>query len=362
MRILHVIWGLGGGGKERRLIQLMKGLNTRGFDQCLVSFLDANDYKGSFEQYCNFLIVKGKNKIDRCIKFLQIIKKQKPDVVHLWSCNPLVSLIMPVLKLRYGFKYVAGFIADAVPVKRLSFLSIANHVTYLFANAIVSNSKAGLDAKRANYKKAHVIYNGFDFNRFKLSNFNRLDYKEKLGIKEKYVATMVARFTPSKDYEMFLELAKQFNDNNDVIFVAVGRGETMKDCINYCLDNGINNVKFLGFRSDVEEILMCSDFGILFTNENVHAEGVSNSIMESMAAGLPVIATDGGGTPEIIENRISGFIIPPKDYNEASKVLNELMQDELMRNKIGAAAKRRIETQFSLRTMTDEYIKLYSII
>ena len=241
-----------------------------------------------------------------------------------------------------------------------SFTCIAHQFTYLFADAIISNSKAGLIAKKADYKKAHVIYNGFDFNRFNKDGFIKTDYKDYLGIKEQYVVTMAARFSPSKDYLMFVKMANQFHDNPNVVFLAVGYGETQEECERYCKDNDITNVRFLGYRTDMEEILMCSDFGVLFTNDAVHAEGVSNSIMESMAAGMPVIATDGGGTPEIIENGVSGFIVNPKDYIKASELLMQLLHDEQLRKRIGDAAKQRIEDIFTLNAMTNEYMKLYA--
>lgn len=360
MKVIHINWSLPIGGKERRMIQLIKGLNHKGFDQILVTFVAKNDYAGSFEDYCKYVVIEGNSKFERCRQFARIIKTEKPDVVHLWSDLPLVSLFIPVLKIRYGFKYVAGFVADAIPLKWSSFTCIAHHFTYPFADAIVSNSKAGLIAKKADYKKAHVIYNGFDFNRFKKEGFNKAAYKDSLGIKERFVATMAARFSPSKDYIMFVKMAKQLQDNPDVVFVAAGYGETQEECERYCKDNEIKNVRFLGYRTDMEEILMCSDFGILFTNDAVHAEGVSNSIMESMAAGMPVIATDGGGTPEIIEDGVSGYIVKPKDNMKAAEILKQLILDEQLRIHIGEAARQRIEDKFTLRAMTDEYMKLYA--
>ena len=126
-----------------------------------------------------------------------------------------------------------------------------------------------------------------------------------------------------------------------------------------CKEKGVESIMFLGFRSDVEKILMCSDAGLLFTNSKVHAEGISNSILESMAAGLPVIATDGGGTSEIIEDGKSGFIVKPTDSAEAAITLRKIYNDDNLRKEIGNKAKERIQKSFTLDAMAKEYINLY---
>lgn len=360
-KIAHVIWGLGGGGKERRLVQLIKGLYAEGYEQTLVSMSSRNDYKGQFENYVDYIVIDNGNKLERCCKLSRVIKEKKPDVLHLWQSTPAFVYYLPFLKLRYGFKYVAGFVSEAHPVKRFSKQSFNNQFTFLFSDAIVSNSKACLVSKHADYKKSHVIFNGFDFSRFDASGFDKAEYRALLGLDDKqFVATMVARFTPQKDYSMLVDVAEKVKDLKDVVLLTVGKGDTLEEIKKSCKDRNLDNVFFLGFRSDVEKILMCSDIGLLFTNSKVHAEGISNSILESMAAGLPVIATNGGGTPEIIEDGKSGFIVEPCDSAAAASLVRKLWLDEKLRNEIGNNAKMRIKDHFSLDSMTHKYIQLYN--
>ena len=361
MKILHVIWGLGGGGKERRLIQLINGLYARGYEQTLVSMNARNDYKGQFEHCVDYRVIEQGGKISRCSRLSAIINEKRPDVLHLWQSTPAIVYYLPYLKVRYGFKYVAGFISEAHPISRFSYRSLCNQFSFLIADAIVSNSKACLLSKHANYKKSFVIANGFDFSRFTAPGFSKEKYRKELGINiDVFVATMVARFTPQKDYVMLVEVAEKLKDQKNILFLAIGKGETMEKTQQLCKEKGVDSIKFLGFRSDVEKILMCSDFGLLFTNNKVHAEGISNSILESMAAGLPVIATNGGGTPEIIEDRQSGFIVEPSDSGNAAKILQDLCDNEKLRNRIGYNAKNRIQNHFSLDSMTQKYIDLYN--
>ena len=338
---MQVIWGLGGGGKERRLIQLVNGLyDAGGYEQTLVSMVETNDYKGTFEDHVDYIVISDGGKLSRCRQLIKVIEEKRPNIVHLWDNTPAWALLLPFLKIRYRFKYVAGYITEAHPIKRLSLQSFTNSIAFKFADAIVSNSKACLASKRADENKSYVIYNGFDFARFDATGFDCNELKTSIGIKEdQYVATMVARFTPNKDYKMLVEVAEKVKDIKNIVFLAIGKGETLEQTQQLCKEKGVDSIKFLGFRSDVEKILMCSDVGLLFTNNKVHAEGISNSILESMAAGLPVIATNGGGTPEIIENGKSGFIVEPGDSDAAANKLRDLFTNESIKNTIGKNAK-----------------------
>ena len=126
------------------------------------------------------------------------------------------------------------------------------------------------------------------------------------------------------------------------------------------VDNGINNIRFLGQRNDVEKIIEFCDISVLFTNNNVHAEGVSNTIMETMAVGRPVIATKGGGTAEIIENGVNGYIIAPKDIASAIEIIINLLSDTNIYEKISRNAIDTINAKFLLTDKTKEYISLYN--
>ena len=361
-RIMHVVNGLGGGGKERRLIQLIKGLYTiGGYKQSLVAMNAKNDYQGQFEHCVDYIVVNAVSKKAWMCQLSSIIKKQKPDIVHLWETSPTLTFLLPVLRFRYGFKCVAGFISESHPIKRFSYRSFCHHYAFFFSDAIVSNSWACLASKHAIYKKSHVIHNGFDFGRFDAPGFDRSEFRFQLGLNDtQFVATMVARFTPQKDFSMLVDVAEKVKDLKDIVFLTVGKGELLEQIQAICAEKGLDCVKFLGFRSDVEKILMCSDIGLLFTNSKVHAEGISNSIMESMAAGLPVIATDGGGTPEIIEDKKSGFIVAPGDSEAAATMVRRLYSDEGLRKEIGNNAKARIKSDFTLDSMTEKYRQFYN--
>lgn len=360
MKLIHVINSFGGGGKERRMLQLVKGLlQNDNIQQSIIVFSKRADHKEASNINVPIITIEEKTHSNQYKALKEVLKNEKPDIVHSWCNLPSVMLFLPVLKLRLGFKYIAGFVADANKSKVLSSTNIFAKVSFWAADAIVSNSRAGLIAKGANTKKSHVIYNGFDFNRIP-KNVDIEALRNELDISTKHVIGMFARFYAAKDYLSFFKTAKRVTENNnDVTFIAVGQGVDFEYYNKYIEDNRITNTKLLGFRTDVEALMQLCDISLLFSNDKVHAEGVSNSIMEAMASGNVVIATNGGGTPEIIQHKENGYIVPPRGVDEAVVCINELLTNDELMKRISKQAIKSIEENFLLSQMVENYISLY---
>ena len=296
--------------------------------------------------------------IKRFGEIKDVIAEFKPDIVHSWCDTPLELVTLPIIKRTMGYRYIAGFVADGNKVSHCSFRGLATRFSFLTADAIVSNSLAGKKAKKAPREKSHVIYNGFDFDRLK-SNIDKETKKKELGIDARFVVSMAARVTRAKDWQSFIDVAgKAHEDNLDVCFLAIGEGNQLEMYRDIVKQAGLHNIQFVGRRSDVEDIMQITDAAMLFTSE-VHAEGVSNSILEAMAAGIPVIATDGGGTPEIITDGRNGFIVPLHGVDKAFQLLKDLLLDDNKRSDLGKAARLNVQQNFLLSKMGDEYLRLY---
>lgn len=360
IKVLHVSDALLGGGRERRMIQLIKGLSQEStINQYLAIPSKEMDYNDLQHINIEICFIGNQGRIDSAKRLYRIIKKIQPDIVHMWSPVTNTLLWGSLFKPLFHYKYIVGFVADGNKAPRPSLKYSVEHLSFRMSDVVVSNSHAGLLAKKAPLKKSKVIYNGFDYNRFN-SNLDKYTIKENLGIKTEYVVGMFARFCAEKDYQTFMSVAKKTKETLlDVTFIAVGKGPLFEHYHNMVIEDNISNVLMLGFRKDAEELLKICDVCVLFTNNEVHAEGVSNSIMEAMAAGKPVIATNGGGTPEIINNEKNGFIINPKDYEAAFDKLNELLQKKSLRDDVGCSAQNTIKERFLLSQMTANYKDLY---
>ena len=350
-----------GGGRERRFAQLLKGMDGNpDYEIYVVATSARYEYIHPGEINARFYALKSHDrKKDILDGLTEVISDFRPDIVQTWESEPRYLYTLLWLKMRYHFKLISAFVSDAIPSPAFSAGDIMKQAAYLTSVAIISNSMAGLIAKRAPMSKSHVIYNGFDFSRF-TKDLDKDAKRKELGVEGKFVVTMCARFMPSKDWESYLKVAKSIGDKYpDVIFLSAGEGPTFDSVKAQSEAMGCKNVKFLGRRNDVEEILQVSNVGMLFTNNAVHAEGVSNFILEAMAAGVPVIATDGGGTPEIISSGVDGYVIPPFDAAKGTECLCALIEDKALLTQMSQAAVEKIKTQFSLTKIVDEYIAIY---
>jgi glycosyltransferase involved in cell wall biosynthesis len=114
-------------------------------------------------------------------------------------------------------------------------------------------------------------------------------------------------------------------------------------------------VTFLGSRDDVPRILGTLDVFVLPSL----IEGFSYSILEAMAAGLPVVATDVGGNSELVRDEVTGYLMPTKKPRVLADILLRLAADETLRARLGTKARQRVEENFSLRGMVQKYEQMY---
>ena len=359
MKILFFIDKIGGGGRERRMAQLVCELDKReDIEMMAVTTSDEIGYKEISNTSLKIKIVNNSSHRERLRLYTNIVREFLPNIIHLWIETPMYCVLLPRLARKYNCKYLAGFVADSNPLKNWTLNTLAIRYTFYCADAIVSNSRAGLLSKKSPLKKSYVVNNGFDFSRFN-SIIDRESKRQELGVSNIFLVTMAARVNRAKDWMSFINLAEMAaKDSLNVYFLAVGDGNQLPYYQKEVIKHQLTNVRFVGHRSDVEEIWQITDMSVLFTSE-IHSEGISNSIMEAMAAGVPVIATKGGGTAEIIQDGENGFIVPLHGVKEAYRILNNLLVNEEKRKFIGSTAQKHIQDNFQLSKMGDEYLGLY---
>ena len=261
----------------------------------------------------------------------------------------------PVAKIL-RIKFINAMIAGA-PARLSAKRRIRAMFTFPLSDIIQSNSYPGLEAYNVPQRKRSVIHNGFDFER--MTDLKERDaVRAELGIQTEYVAGMVAGFRYHKDYESLVRTAQRILEKrDDVTFVCVGGGSDLQRIRD--LAQGSNRIIFTGERSDVESIISTFDIGILLTDLERHGEGISNSIMEYMAAGKPVIATDGGATRELVIDGETGFLVPQKSLERLVEKLDDLLNDDELRKNMGINACERIQKEFSIDRMASEHAQLY---
>jgi len=289
-------------------------------------------------------------------KFYRLCIDFKPDVIHTWG-SMLAFYALPV-SLFKRIPHINGHIADAPGyLKKSGFHYFVTKIGFHYSDIVLSNSLAGLKSYNVSGDKCHVIYNGLDLRRF--DNLHNKDQVRLMyGINTRFLIIMVASYTTLKKYDQFLEVAESFiSERDDVTFLAVGdtnadRSEFERIQTRY---GKLANTKLLNKIDQVEPLINASDIGILFT----HGEGISNSILEYMACAKPVLASDAGGTIEIIDDGKTGFLITHHSTNQIKEIINGLLEDEDWRNQIGFEARTTVEKRFAIDLMGKNFEELY---
>jgi glycosyltransferase involved in cell wall biosynthesis len=147
------------------------------------------------------------------------------------------------------------------------------------------------------------------------------------------------------------------DDLENVLVLLVGEDRGIGDSLRQQASVlGIDSrVAFLGQRRDVPELLAASDLSVLAS----HEEGFSNVILESMAAGLPVVATDVGGNSEAIVDGETGWLVPPRNPALLAAKLVDLLKDPIRARQWGEKGKRRVKELFTLEKMVKAHLRLY---
>jgi glycosyltransferase involved in cell wall biosynthesis len=366
MKILMVIDSLDKGGKERRMLELIKGLLRRpeGFNIYLVSLTETVEYNYVYNLPIKFEILSRKYRKDPTIvlKLKKIIKTFKPDIIHSWST--MASIYLSLSNLWGRKPLINAVLADAQEgLNTLDKHYLRVKLTSPFSSVFVANSKAGIKSYRTPLHKSICIYNGIDFNRFQNLRPKTEVETDILGKRKdkQFVVAMVASFDERKDFATLLKAASRMcKKNKSLIFLLIGAGPTWETLRNSVPSDLLDNQIILtGKRDDVESVLQIVDVGVLITNASNHGEGISNAIIECMALGKPVIASRGGGTGEVVLDDFNGFLVDPKNEDQIIKYIELLYNDRQLLSQLGENAFKWVRENFDLEKKTDEYVDLY---
>ncbi len=207
-------------------------------------------------------------------------------------------------------------------------------------------------------ERIQVVRNGVDLSRFDLSR-NGIDYKARLGLPpEALVFGAVGRLVPVKAYPVLLKAAKLvFREIPAAHLAIVGDGPLRHELVHLARDyNMMDRVHFLGARKDVSEILRAFDVYVLCSE----SEGMSNTILEAMASGRPVVATAVGGNPELVVDGETGLLVPPNHPHHLATALAKLLREPARRQCLGQRGRQRVEERFSLESMVRNYARVYA--
>ena len=362
-KILFVIDSLRFGGAERQLVELIKGLDRTKFEIYLCCLV--ND-PGGYTNELHKLGIKIKYfsrafmlDIKPIIQISQYIKEMKIELVHSFNC--LGALFGVIAAKIAGRRVICSGIRNAKDQSAMYW--IYKRIESVLSDYLVSNSMAGFTNRfKKNKKHFRVVYNGIDFNRFELNVTDTDNVKEELGVsKFSHIVGMVASLSDHKDHQTLLDaIPLVLSRFANTCFLLIGDGPIRENLERKVKRQGLEkNVIFTGYRSNVDRIYPAMDVSVLVTRSKLILEGISNSLLESMASGIPVIATTGGGTDEVIVHGRNGLMVPPADPKHLAESIIDVMSNQKKASAMAKVALQDVKAKFGLDRYVEDYVSLY---
>ncbi len=370
--ILFVIRSLGKGGTENQVITLLRhlhgvthlchifALEPGGRLQSLLNDLGVSVYSGDLKN-TDFYRAPWKLLLSQ-LKLISVLRRIRPQVIH--SFLPLATSMGALAgRVTNAPSIITGRRALATHQERHSILKPLDRLANALSHRVTVNSKAVWeDTIRRDHidpSKLTLIYNGVDSEPFESAQSQRTVVRRRLGLKDhEPVVIVVANLIPYKGHAELIRAAKQvITTIPESRFLLVGEDRgILKDLENQVNAMGISErVMFLGQRNDIPQLLAASDLSVLAS----HEEGFSNVVLESMAAGLPVIATDVGGNREAVLDGVTGWLVPPGDPAAMAEKIILTLRDLSVAKIQGDRGRMRVKQQFTVEQMVDAHLKLY---
>jgi glycosyltransferase involved in cell wall biosynthesis len=341
------------GGAEKQALILTKLLVDNGMDVLLINWygekVDQRNLKFINDNSFRYYPMSG-TFLKKLKNFRKMLKHEQISIVI--SYLTLSNIVSGISKIsNKNIKSIGGIRNERLPYYKFLFERfIHNHLN----DATVFNNysaKEKLKKRGFDPRKIYVIQNAIETNKA------RFDAKVSNG--EIKIVT-VGRFVKQKDYATALTAFSNLvlrNKEKNFKYYIVGYGPLENDVRSLAEKLKIDNkIKVFINPHDVQSILKYSD---IFLSTSLF-EGVSNSIMEAMVAGLPVVATNVGDNSYLVKDGHNGYLVPCKDVDTIVNKLEYLSQSEVIRNEFGNNSFRVIETEFSRRKLLDSYLDLFT--
>ena len=358
-RILQVALSLNPGGTERLIVELAKRLHSDA--PTAVCCLDVKGaWAAELEEHGIHVAALGRTPgfhplLGRAVA--DVARKHRADVLHAHHYSPFVYSCLS--RAFYPHARVVftehGRLSDAGPSRKRR---VANQLLAPFAHRVCTVSedvRQHIAAEGFSRSNVTVVYNGIDIGP-RPGDAERLRIRTALQIdSDTIVVATIARLDPVKDIRTLIQAAAIASNRSRLSLLIIGDGAERRELEAFAArEHGSLDVRFMGHRDDARDWLAGCD---IYANSSI-TEGVSLTILEAMAAMLPIVATRVGGTPEVVDDA-SGILVPPRQPEALAAAIVRMAADPGLRASAGAAARARAESRFTLDRMVAEYRDVY---
>jgi glycosyltransferase involved in cell wall biosynthesis len=370
--IIFAIGSLEVGGAEKQLLELISHIHGPRYRCHVFTLQSGGPLRGPLE-HLRVPVYSGRLKrhdLSRAPwkvllaqwKLMRVIRDTRPHIIH--SFLPLVTFMGAAAgRLCKIPLVITSRRALGTHQERYKVLRPLDLMANRWSNHVTVNSKAvWKDVIRRDHidpQKLMLIYNAVDTTTYESARSSRERTRQKLGLTpEEKAVIIIANLIPYKGHSDLFNaatLVMRIVPGLRILLVGEDRG-IGPDLERQALEVGIGPaVKFLGRRGDIPDLLSASDLAVLAS----HEEGFSNVLLESMAAGLPVVATDVGGNREAIVDGETGWLVPPRNPAALAHRIADLLQDPTRARQWGEKGRRRVKELFTVNKMVEEHFKLY---
>lgn len=367
--IVHVIFRLDIGGLENGLVNLINQTPSGVYRHAIICITCATEFRHRIKVDDVPIIELNKRPgKDLAVywRFFRAVRALKPDVIHTRNVNTLEFQPLALLagvrarvhgehgwdihdlhgtsrKYRVLRKVLRPFVDQFIVVSR----ELRNYLT-----ASVGIPPAKID----------LIYNGVNSNKF--CPRTTIEGQPETGNTCQGIPIVIGTIGRMKEVknqrllvQAFITLTKQDpDDRSKSRLVMVGDGPLRRGLMDHIKEAGVRDMSsFPGACSNIVEQLREIDIFVLPSRN----EGISNTILEAMAVGLPVVATRVGGTPEIVLEDVTGILVHDNDVSGLVSAISRYIEDSELRRRHGMAARERVQVNFNLDAMVSRYMDVY---
>jgi len=365
--IAHVLFHFGVGGLENGVVNLINGMPADAFRHAIVCVRGASDFRRRLNRDDVAIITLDKPEgveVGSYLRAWRVLRRLRPAIVHTRNLAAL-EMQLPAALAGVTCRIHSEHGREGADMR-------GDYRTYnLIRKALrpAVHRYVGLSRDLQRWlietigvprERVDQIYNGVDVDRFRPRAGSPATLPPQLAGAELIIGA-VGRLAPVKDHLTLIRaieamVASDPSARRAVRLAIVGDGPCREDCMQTIRSAGLEDVVWLaGERSDVAELLQMMDVFCL-TSIN---EGINNTVLEAMASGLPVVATRVGGNPELVTDDVTGVLVPPRDPAALANALQAYRSDASLRHRHGAAGRVRVEADFSIERMVQQYLSLY---
>jgi sugar transferase (PEP-CTERM/EpsH1 system associated) len=360
------------GGLENGLVQLINRLPADRFRHAIICMTDYTDFIKRIQRddvpVCALHKKAGKDP-HVYLRLWRLLRDLRPDITHSRNLATLeAALVAALAAVPYRIHGEHGRDVHDLHLRNAKYRwmrRLLRPFVHRFVTLSGELSDYLVSQVRVPEAKVCQIYNGVDSERFTPSPSGRAPLPPPgFAPPGTCVIGTVGRLARVKDQlnlaRAFLDLLRQVPEaRRRLRLVMVGEGSLLGQIKSLLSAGQAEDLAWLpGNRDDVPQLLRGLDVFVLPSL----AEGMSNGILEAMATGLPVVATRVGGNPELVSDGESGFLVPPGDSRALAEAIGRYVREPELAREHGAAARRRVETEFSVAQMVDRYAALYAAV